>query len=67
LGDMYGGKLISRVVPGSGAWYEFDNRADLAKRFTARLTMKLAPEALTAFDHFSDIFQDLWTRMFPTK
>jgi len=67
LGDMYGGKLIARRVPGSGRWYEFDNRADLVKRFNAHLTMDLAPEALTAFDYFSDIFQDLWARIFPTK
>lgn len=63
LGDMYGGKLISRRVPGAGRWYEFDNRADLVKRFNARLSMDLAPEALTAFDHFSNIFQDLWRKI----
>ena len=63
LGDMYGGKLISRVVPGSGAWYEFDNRADLVKRFNAHITMDLADEALVAFDHFGNIFQDLWNRI----
>lgn len=63
LGDMYGGKLIARRVPGAGRWYEFDNRADLVKRFTAHLTLDLAPEALVAFDHFRDIFQDLWSRI----
>ncbi len=63
LGDMHGGKLISRRVPGTGRWYEFDNRADLVKRFNAKLSMDLAPEALTAFDHFSDIFQDLWRKI----
>ncbi len=63
LGDMYGGKLIARRVPGAGRWYEFDNRADLVKRFNAKLTMDLAPEALVAFDYFSNIFQDLWRRI----
>jgi len=63
LGDMYGGKLISRVVPGSGTWYEFDNRADLVKRFNAHLSMDLADEALRAFDWFGRIFQDLWKRI----
>jgi len=63
LGDMYGGKLIARAVPGSGSWYEFDNRADLIKRFNIQLHIGLAPEANTAFDHFSNIFQDLWTRI----
>ena len=63
LGDMYGGKLISRVVPGSGAWYEFDNRADLVKKFNGHLHMGLADEALVAFDQFGNIFQDLWQRI----
>ena len=63
LGDMYGGKLIARRVPGSGRWYEFDNRADLVKRFNAKLSMDLAPEALVAFDHFANIFRDLWNKI----
>jgi len=63
LGDMYGGKLIARAVPGSGLWYEFDNRADLIKRFNSQLHVGLADEANRAFDHFSNIFQDLWTRI----
>jgi len=63
LGDMYGGKLISRVVPGLGRWYEFDNRAGLVARFNAHLHLDLANEALTAFDHFGNIFEELWTRI----
>jgi heme oxygenase len=63
LGDMYGGKLIARRVPGTGRWYDFDNRADLVRRFNAKLTMDLATEALVAFDHFSNIFQDLWQKI----
>lgn len=63
LGDMYGGKLIARRVPGSGRWYEFDNRADLVKRFNSHLSMDLADEALRAFDWFGRIFGDLWQRI----
>lgn len=63
LGDMYGGKLIARRVPGTGRWYEFDNRADLVKRFNAKITMDLAPEALQAFDWYGKIFQDLWCKI----
>lgn len=62
LGDMYGGKMISRVSPGQGRWYQFDNRSDLVKRFNDQLTMDLAPEALVAFDHFGNIFKDLARR-----
>lgn len=63
LGDMYGGKLIARRVPGTGRWYEFDNRADLVKRFNAHLSMDLVPEALLAFDWYGKIFQDLWSKI----
>jgi heme oxygenase len=63
LGDMYGGKLIARAVPGTGCWYEFDNRADLIKRFNSQIHIGLASEANTAFDHFANIFKDLWSRI----
>jgi len=63
LGDMYGGKLISRVIPGSGRWYEFENRADLVKAFNSKLSLDLTNEALVAFDHFGNIFRDLWDRI----
>jgi heme oxygenase len=63
LGDMYGGKLIARRVPGAGRWYEFDNRADLVRRFNSHLGINLAGEALVAFDWFGKIFQDLWNRI----
>jgi len=62
LGDMYGGKMISRVIPGTGRWYQFDNRSDLVKRFNDQITMDLASEALVAFDHFGNIFQELAKR-----
>jgi len=63
MGDLYGGKLIARVVPGTGRWYQFDNRGDLAKKFNERITLNLADEALVAFDNYKNIFQELWTRI----
>jgi len=63
LGDMYGGKLIARVVPGTGRWYEFDNRVELLKNFNAMLNMDLADEALVSFKHYGNIFKDLWNKI----
>jgi len=63
LGDMYGGKLISRVVPGSGKWYEFDNRPELVKAFNNKLSLDHADEALVAFGYFENIFNDLWLKI----
>ena len=63
MGDLYGGKLIARVVPGTGRWYEFENRSELAKTFNERITLDLADEALVAFDHYNNIFQGLWSKI----
>jgi heme oxygenase len=63
MGDLYGGKLIARGVPGTGRWYQFENRADLAKKFNERITIDLADEAIVAFDNYNNIFQELWTRI----
>lgn len=61
--DLYGGKLIARAVPGSGLWYQFDNRSELSQAFNQRITIELADEALTAFGHYGNIFTDLWVRV----
>jgi len=59
MGDMYGGKVIAKRVPGSGKSYEFDNRPGLIKAFDAKLNMGLLDEALTAFDLAGDLFEEL--------
>jgi len=63
MGDLYGGKLIARVVPGAGRWYEFENRAELSKKFNQQITLDLADEALVAFDWYGNIFQELGTKI----
>ena len=63
MGDLYGGKLIARRVPGTGRWYQFENRSELVKAFNERITVDLADEAQIAFDHYKNIFQELWTRI----
>lgn len=63
LGDMYGGKLIARIVPGSGEWYKFDNRAELVKEFNNRLKLEHANEALKAFDFWEQIFKEMWINL----
>jgi heme oxygenase len=60
MGDLYGGKLMARVVPGSGRAYEFDDRPGIIKAFNEKLSMYLGDEANLAFDHFIRIFTELW-------
>ena len=60
MGDLYGGKLMARVVPGSGRAYQFDDRPGIIKAFNEQLTVDLGDEANLAFDHFIGIFKDLY-------
>jgi heme oxygenase len=60
MGDLYGGKLMARVIPGSGRAYQFDDRPGIIKAFNDKLTMDLADEANLAFDYFIQIFDELY-------
>ena len=66
MGDLYGGKLMARVVPGAGKMYQFTDRAGLIKAFNDKLTNDLADEANLGFDHFMKIFTELWERQIGT-
>ena len=59
MGDMYGGKVIAKRVPGSGKCYEFADRPGLIKAFDSKLNMGLLDEALLAFDLAVDVFTEL--------
>lgn len=63
MGDLYGGKLIARVIPGKGTCYMFDDRPGLIKQFNQMLTIELGDEANRAFDFFIDIFSELGDTM----
>jgi|694.fasta_scaffold06741_4 heme oxygenase len=60
MGDLYGGKLMARVVPGNGYMYQFTDRAGLIKAFNDKLSNDLADEANLGFDYFMSIFTELW-------
>jgi heme oxygenase (biliverdin-producing, ferredoxin) len=59
MGDMYGGKVIAKRVPGAGKCYEFEDRPGLIKKFDSKLNMGLLAEALVAFDLAIDVFTEL--------
>ena len=60
MGDLFGGKLLSRLAPGEGRAYQFDDRPALIKAFSAKVTIDLGDEANISFGHFINIFNDLW-------
>lgn len=63
MGDLYGGKLMARVVPGSGKTYQFEDRPAIIKKFNEILTVELGDEANRAFDWFIEIFTELHSRV----
>lgn len=60
MGDLYGGKLMARVIPGSGRAYQFDDRPGIIKAFNEKLTLDMGEEANKAFDFFINIFTELY-------
>lgn len=59
MGDMYGGQMIKKVIPGSGTMYNFENRSDLATELRTRLTDDMAVEANVCFDLILELFTEL--------
>jgi len=59
MGDMYGGQMIKKVIPGSGTMYNFQNRSDLAAELRTRLTDDMAVEANVCFDLILELFTEL--------
>lgn len=59
LGDMYGGQIIKRAVPGSGTMYDFDDKQNLKFALRERLHDGLADEATMCFEFAIQMFTEL--------
>jgi heme oxygenase (biliverdin-producing, ferredoxin) len=59
MGDLYGGQMISKVIPGSGLFYKFENRQELISNMRSLLSDDLADEANIAFEYAIAILEDL--------
>jgi len=59
FGDLFGGQLMKKVVPGSGAMYEFKDRSNLIKELRERLDDSLADEANRVMLWAIELFQEL--------
>ena len=51
LGDLNGGQIFAKLVPGSGKMFQFENKEELTNNFRAKLTDGMGPEACVAFDY----------------
>jgi len=60
MGDLSGGQMIARKIPGSGTMYQFDDDVDVLKdRIRTRLDDSMADEAKICFDFATKLFQQM--------
>jgi heme oxygenase len=59
FGDMYGGAIIKKCVPGKGSMYNFDNKEDLKLKVRAVLNDDMADEANVCFQFAIRLFEEL--------
>ena len=59
FGDMYGGAIIQKRVPGSGTMYNFDNKEELKQLLRELLTDDMAEEANICFEFAIRLFEEL--------
>lgn len=59
FGDMYGGQMIRKRNPGSGAMYDFENVDQLKTKVRAMLHDDMADEANRCFEFAMQLFEEL--------
>ena len=60
MGDLSGGQMIAKRVPGSGNFYKFDTDIeDLKNRVRSKLDDSMADEARVCFDYATRFFKEM--------
>lgn len=60
FGDLSGGQMIAKRVPGSGKYYQFDgDTTEIKNILRSKLDDSLADEALICFEQATEFFQDM--------
>ena len=60
MGDLSGGQMISKKVPGAGTMYQFEDDVNVLKdKIRVRLDDSMAEEAKIAFDFATKLFQQM--------
>lgn len=59
MGDLFGGQILKRLVPGSGHMYQFENRQELISQVRAQLSDSMAEEANLCFTQTLELFTEL--------
>ena len=59
LGDLRGGQMISKKVPGKGKYYQFENNIELANSIYKVINDDMAEEAKIVFDFATKLFIEM--------
>ena len=59
MGDLAGGQMIAKRVPGSGRMYQFEDADGLKTAIRERINDNMAEEAKVCFQFAADMFKDM--------
>jgi len=60
MGDLSGGQMIKKKVPGSGTFYQFDSDVkEIKEAIRAKTDDSMAEEAKICFDYATELFKDM--------
>jgi len=59
LGDLRGGQMISKKIPGKGKYYQFENNTELAKSIYQVINDNMAKEAKKVFEFATNLFIEM--------
>jgi heme oxygenase len=60
MGDLAGGQMIAKKVPGSGNYYKFENADHLKTVIRSKINDDMADEAIVCFNFASKLFDELY-------
>jgi len=59
MGDLAGGQMISKKVPGSGKMYQFENPEELKTAIRSKISDDMADEAKVCFEFATQTFKEM--------
>jgi len=59
MGDLAGGQMIAKRIPGSGRMYQFENPEILKMAIRAKIDDSMAEEAVTCFGFATEMFKQM--------
>jgi len=60
MGDLSGGQMIKKKVPGAGTFYQFDSDVkEIKESIRAKTNDSMAEEAKICFDYATELFKDM--------